>query len=95
MVVWLTAPGAPFRREVIPGQRRQVVREPHQSAGGAAQRSGLFGVRLVRGVKFREELGKYEAINFPVKMSESPGMVTSHAPLLGEHNKQVCSKKGT
>jgi crotonobetainyl-CoA:carnitine CoA-transferase CaiB-like acyl-CoA transferase len=35
------------------------------------------------------KMGKYEAINFPVKMSESPGKVTSCAPLLGEHNKQV------
>ena len=35
------------------------------------------------------KMGKYEAINFPVKMSESPGKVTSYAPLLGEHNKQV------
>jgi len=35
------------------------------------------------------KMGKYEAVNFPVKMSESPGKVTSYAPLLGEHNKQV------
>ena len=28
-------------------------------------------------------------INFPVKMSESPGRVTSAAPLLGQHQKEI------
>jgi len=30
-------------------------------------------------------LGKIKAVNFPVKFSETPGKVVSHAPLLGEH----------
>ena len=34
-------------------------------------------------------LGKYTAINFPVKFSETPGKVVSPAPLLGQNNKDV------
>lgn len=34
-------------------------------------------------------MGKTRGINFPVKMSESPGKVTSAAPLLGQHQKEI------
>jgi len=34
-------------------------------------------------------MGKYKAVNFPVKFSETPITVETHAPLLGEHNEQV------
>lgn len=34
-------------------------------------------------------MGKTRGINFPVKMSESPGRVTSAAPLLGQHQKEI------
>ncbi|MFB0543913.1 MAG: CaiB/BaiF CoA transferase family protein [Candidatus Bathyarchaeia archaeon] len=35
------------------------------------------------------KLGKYTAVNFPVKLSESPAEVVSAAPLLGQHNKEI------
>ncbi|HUS79349.1 MAG TPA: CoA transferase [Patescibacteria group bacterium] len=35
------------------------------------------------------KMGKYTAINFPVKFTETPGVVHSPAPLLGQHNKEV------
>ena len=35
------------------------------------------------------KMGKYKAVNFPVKFSETPINVESYAPLLGEHNEQV------
>jgi len=35
------------------------------------------------------KMGKYEAINFPVKLSETPGEVSSAAPLLGQNNKEI------
>jgi len=34
-------------------------------------------------------MGRTRGINFPVKMSESPGRVTSAAPLLGQHQKEI------
>ncbi len=34
-------------------------------------------------------LGEYKAVNFPVKFSETPGIVHSPAPLLGEHNNSI------
>jgi len=34
-------------------------------------------------------MGKYKAVNFPVKFSETPINVETYAPLLGEHNEQV------
>jgi CoA:oxalate CoA-transferase len=34
-------------------------------------------------------LGKIKAINFPVKMSKTPGKVLSAAPLLGQHQRDV------
>lgn len=34
-------------------------------------------------------LGKYKAVNFPIKFSEAPGEVTSHASLLGQHNEEI------
>ena len=34
-------------------------------------------------------MGKTRGINFPVKMSEAPGRVTSAAPLLGQHQKEI------
>jgi crotonobetainyl-CoA:carnitine CoA-transferase CaiB-like acyl-CoA transferase len=34
-------------------------------------------------------MGKTRGINFGVKMSESPGRVTSAAPLLGQHQKEI------
>ena len=37
-------------------------------------------------------MGEYTAINFPVPMSESPGKVTSAAPLLGEHQKDIITE---
>jgi CoA:oxalate CoA-transferase len=33
--------------------------------------------------------GRIKQINFPVKFSDTPGTVESHAPLLGEHSKEV------
>jgi len=36
--------------------------------------------------------GKLKQINFPVKMSETPAQVVSHAPLLGEHSKEVLTE---
>ena len=35
------------------------------------------------------KLGKIKAVNFPVKLSESPGEVVSAAPLLGQNNKEI------
>ena len=35
------------------------------------------------------KIGKYKAVNFPVKLSESPGEVVSAAPLMGQHNKEI------
>ncbi|HUS78795.1 MAG TPA: CoA transferase [Patescibacteria group bacterium] len=37
-------------------------------------------------------LGRTRAINFGVKMSESPGRVTSAAPLLGQHQREIITK---
>jgi len=37
-------------------------------------------------------MGKTRAINFPVTMSESPGRVTSAAPLLGQHQKEIITE---
>jgi len=37
-------------------------------------------------------LGKMKAINFPVKMSETPGKVLSAAPLLGQHQKEIITQ---
>ena len=37
-------------------------------------------------------MGKTKAINFPVTMSESPGRVTSAAPLLGQHQKEIITE---
>jgi crotonobetainyl-CoA:carnitine CoA-transferase CaiB-like acyl-CoA transferase len=34
-------------------------------------------------------LGKIKACNFPVKLSETPGRVTSAAPFLGQHQKEI------
>ena len=34
-------------------------------------------------------LGDYKAVNFPIKFSETPGVVHSPAPLLGEHNELI------
>ncbi len=33
--------------------------------------------------------GKLKVLNFPVKLSETPGRVTSAAPLLGQHNREI------
>jgi crotonobetainyl-CoA:carnitine CoA-transferase CaiB-like acyl-CoA transferase len=33
--------------------------------------------------------GKIKVMNFPVKLSETPGEVVSAAPLLGQHNKEI------
>lgn len=33
--------------------------------------------------------GEIEIYNSPLKMSETPGRVTGHAPLIGEHNRQI------
>jgi len=35
------------------------------------------------------QLGKIKTCNFPVKMSRTPGIVTSAAPLLGQHQREV------
>ena len=35
------------------------------------------------------KMGKYKAVNFAVKFSETPINVETHAPLLGEHNEEV------
>jgi len=35
------------------------------------------------------KLGKIKVLNFPVKLSETPGEVRSAAPLLGQHNKEL------
>ena len=35
------------------------------------------------------KIGRIKAVNFPVKMSETPGEVVSAAPLLGQHNKDI------
>jgi len=37
-------------------------------------------------------LGKYKAVNFPVKFSETPGEVHSPAPLLGQHNREILTE---
>ncbi|MFB0558469.1 MAG: CaiB/BaiF CoA transferase family protein [Candidatus Bathyarchaeia archaeon] len=37
-------------------------------------------------------LGRIKACNFPVKMSETPGQVTSAAPLLGQHQKEIVTE---
>jgi len=37
-------------------------------------------------------LGKIKVVNFPVKLSETPGEVVSVAPLLGQHNKEILMK---
>lgn len=38
------------------------------------------------------KMGKIKVVNFPVKMSETPGEVVSAAPLLGQHNKEILLK---
>jgi crotonobetainyl-CoA:carnitine CoA-transferase CaiB-like acyl-CoA transferase len=38
-------------------------------------------------------VGKYKAPNFPVVFSETPGEVTSAAPMLGEHTYEVLKEK--
>ncbi|MFB0543620.1 MAG: CoA transferase, partial [Candidatus Bathyarchaeia archaeon] len=35
------------------------------------------------------KMGRIKVVNFPVKMSETPGEVVSAAPLLGQHNKEI------
>jgi len=35
------------------------------------------------------KMGKIKVMNFPVKLSETPGQVVSPAPLLGQHNKEI------
>ena len=36
--------------------------------------------------------GRIKQINFPVKFSETPGTVERHAPLLGEHSREVLTE---
>jgi len=38
------------------------------------------------------KLGKIKVVNFPVKMTESPGEVVSAAPLLGQHNHEILTE---
>ena len=38
------------------------------------------------------KLGKINVINFPVKLSETPGEVISAAPLLGQNNREILMK---
>ena len=35
------------------------------------------------------KVGRIKVVNFPVKLSESPGEVVSAAPLMGQHNKEI------
>lgn len=37
-------------------------------------------------------LGPTKAVNFSVKLSETPGVVKSHSPLLGEHNEKILTE---
>jgi crotonobetainyl-CoA:carnitine CoA-transferase CaiB-like acyl-CoA transferase len=34
-------------------------------------------------------MGKIKVVNFPVKLSETPGEIVSAAPLLGQNNKEI------
>ena len=36
-----------------------------------------------------KKAGKFKTVNFPVKFSVTPGEVTSAAPLLGQHNREI------
>jgi crotonobetainyl-CoA:carnitine CoA-transferase CaiB-like acyl-CoA transferase len=38
--------------------------------------------------------GKMNLVNFPIKFSETPGLVKSTAPSLGQHNKEILSSIG-
>jgi len=38
------------------------------------------------------KMGKIKVVNFPVKLSETPGEVSSAAPLLGQNNKEILTK---
>lgn len=38
--------------------------------------------------------GKMNLVNFPIKFSETPGLVKSTAPLLGQNNKEILSNLG-
>jgi CoA:oxalate CoA-transferase len=38
------------------------------------------------------KMGKIKVVNFPVKMTESPGEVVSAAPLLGQHNHEILTE---
>ena len=47
---------------------------------------------IARGMFLEVEHGKagwFRTVNFPVKFSETPGVVRSAAPLLGQHNREV------
>jgi crotonobetainyl-CoA:carnitine CoA-transferase CaiB-like acyl-CoA transferase len=35
------------------------------------------------------KMGKIKVVNFPVKLSETPGEIVSAAPLLGQNNKEI------
>jgi crotonobetainyl-CoA:carnitine CoA-transferase CaiB-like acyl-CoA transferase len=38
-------------------------------------------------------VGSYKAPNFPVVFSKTPGEVTSAAPMLGQHTREVLAEK--
>ena len=38
------------------------------------------------------KIGKVKLIGVPIKLSETPGYIQSHPPLLGEHNEEVLTK---
>ncbi|MCW3979590.1 MAG: CoA transferase [Candidatus Bathyarchaeota archaeon] len=58
----------------------EVVEDPHLGARGM-----FVEVEHPRA-------GKMKVPNFPVKLSETPGVIKSHAPLLGEHTKEVLTE---
>jgi CoA:oxalate CoA-transferase len=60
----------------------EVVKDPHLKA------RNMF-IELMHPIG-----GKMNLINFPIKFSETPGIVKSTAPLLGQNNKEILSSLG-
>jgi len=58
----------------------EVVEDPHLEA------RGMF-VEIEH-----PRVGKMKVPNFPVKLSETPGVIKTAAPLLGEHTKEILTE---